>query len=143
MNKAGPIILIEDDSNDSDIINHVYDSLHYEKELHIFNAGLQAFEYLKATGVKPFIIISDIYMNEVTGFELRAMIQGDENLRMKFIPFLFFTSGDAASQLVTTAYSMSIQGFFQKPSTYDEIRDLLTHIIEYWKRGMTPGRHKV
>src|SRR5688572_23502373 len=120
MNKQGPIIVIDDDNDDCDIINTVYANLNYQNELLTFNEGLEALQYLKLAHIKPFIIISDIYMKEISGFELRAMIHGDENIRIKCIPYLFFTSGDATSHLITTAYSMSIQGFFQKPSTYDE-----------------------
>jgi CheY-like chemotaxis protein len=143
MNKTGPIIVIDDDKDDCNVINTVYANLNYQNELLTFNEGLEALEYLRHADIKPFIIISDIYMQQISGFELRAMIHGDENLRIKCIPYLFFTSGDGTSQLVTSAYSMSIQGFFQKPTTYDEMRDLLIHIIEYWQRGMTPGRFKV
>ena len=143
MNKTGPIIVIDDDKDDCDIINTVYSNLKYQNKLLTFTKGREALEYLQLGDIQPFIIISDIYMKEISGFELRAMIHSDENLRIKCIPYLFFTSGDATSHLVTTAYSMSIQGFFQKPTTYDEMRDLLVHIIEYWKRGMTPGRFKV
>ncbi len=143
MNKTGPIIIIEDDKEDCEIIKTVHTELDIQNELILFTEGMKAFEFLKQENVRPFLIISDVNMQTISGLELRAMIHSDEDLRIKCIPYLFFTSGDATSQLVTTAYTLSIQGFFSKPNSYIEFKNLIEQIVGYWKLGISPGRFKV
>lgn len=121
MNKTGPIIFIEDDLDDQEIITEVFKDLNYANELLFFSDGELALAYLTQTEVEPFIIFSDINMPKLTGMELRAKVHQNEDLRLKSIPYLFFST-QAEQQDVVDAYSKSIQGFFVKPSSYADLK---------------------
>ncbi len=41
-------------------------------------------------------------------------------------------------QTVVEAYRKSIQGFFVKPTTYDEMVAVIGSIIQYWKSAKAP-----
>ena len=138
MNKAGPIIIIEDDLDDQELLNDVFASLSYPNEIIFFSDGEQALQYLTATLIEPFIIFSDINMPRLSGMELREKIHENEDLRIKSIPYLFFSTSAEQSYIID-AYSKSIQGFFVKPSNYEEIRDTIRVIIEYWLRCVSPN----
>ena len=90
MNKYGPIIVIEDDQNDQDMLIEIFNELNYDHELIFFGNGELALEYLTATDSKPFLIISDINMPKLNGMELREKIHNNEDLRLKCIPSRFF-----------------------------------------------------
>jgi len=60
-------------------------------------------------------------MPKLTGLELRAKVHENEDLRLKSIPYLFFTTS-AEQKHVIEAYSISIQGFFVKPSNFQELK---------------------
>ena len=138
MNKNGPIILIEDDADDQEILSDVFKTLNYKNEIIFFSDGEKALNYLSETNIEPFIIFSDINMPRLTGLELRAKVHENEDLRLKSIPYLFFTTS-AEQKYVVEAYSKSIQGFFVKPLSFQELKDTIKCIVEYWQKCISPN----
>ncbi len=137
MNKDGPIIVIEDDPDDRDFYKLVFKELNYGNEVRYFDDGDLALEYLVANTDEPFIIISDINMPRLNGLKLKEQIQSNENLRLKCIPYLFFTTS-ANQEYVIDAYSKSVQGFFIKPNTLDKLTTVIRKIIDYWLECESP-----
>jgi CheY-like chemotaxis protein len=138
MNKSGPIIIIEDDQDDQEVLGEVFRQLQYPNEIIFFGDGEQALEYLTQTTIEPFIIFSDINMPRLNGIELRAKVHENEDLRMKSIPYLFFSTV-AEQQHVIDAYSKSVQGFFVKPSDFNQMRAMIKNILEYWQNCVSPN----
>ncbi len=138
MNKNGPIIIVEDDTDDQQIFSEVFNELNYKNEIIFFNDGQEALSYLTSECIEPFIVFSDINMPKLNGIELRKQIHENEDMRLKTIPYLFFTTR-AAQEHVIDAYSKSIQGFFIKPSRVQDLRNLLKTIVEYWQNCVSPN----
>ncbi|MBC7382169.1 MAG: response regulator [Bacteroidia bacterium] len=132
MNKSGPIIIIDDDKDDQKILTDIFNDLKIKNSLLFFNDGFEAIEYLNANETNPFLIFSDVNMPKISGFELRAEIQNTQKLKNKNIPFLVFTTA-ASSKTVDDAYTMPVQGFFIKPSSYKELETVIKSIVEYWQ----------
>ena len=138
MNKKGPIVIIEDDLDDQYFLETVFKKLNYENELIFFDDGEAALSFLNATDVLPFLILSDINMPKLNGFELRKKLKTDADLQLKCIPYLFFST--AANQpAVIEAYSMSVQGFFVKQNSLEELEKTIAVIMEYWARCVAPN----
>jgi len=138
MNKTGPIIVIEDDQDDQVMLTEVFSELNYPNEIIFFGDGEAALEFLVTTATEPFIIFSDINMPKLNGVELREKVHNNEDLRLKSIPYLFFTT-TAEQKHVIDAYSKSIQGFFTKPSTYNKLKSTIKTIVEYWQECISPN----
>ncbi|MCW3120770.1 MAG: response regulator [Flavipsychrobacter sp.] len=138
MNRNGPVVIIEDDKDDRELFLHAYKGLGFENEVVFFKDGEQALEYLSNTEALPFIILSDINMPKLNGFDLREAIHKDINLQIKCTPFLFFTTA-SSHQEVIDAYSLSVQGFFIKPYTLQELKDTIRVIMEYWQKCSAPN----
>lgn len=138
MNKRGPIIIIEDDMDDQYILGEIFAELNYVNELIFFGDSVQALEYLVRTEVEPFLVLSDINMPRLNGMQLRDKIHNNEDLRMKSIPYLFFST-IAEQQHVIDAYSRSIQGFFIKPHDYNDLKNTIVKIVEYWQECVSPN----
>ena len=138
MNRLGPIIFIEDDADDQEILQHAFDELDYDNEVIFFEDGDAALKYLTNSAIEPFIIFSDINMPKLSGIELREKIHQNEELRLKSIPFLFFSTS-AEQKHVVDAYSKSAQGFFIKPSSIAEVKNIIRTIIEYWLKCVSPN----
>lgn len=138
MNKNGAIVFIEDDIDDQDIFSMVFQELNYNNEIIFFNDGQEALKYLQEGTAEPFIVFSDINMPKLSGMELRNQIHENEDIRLKTIPYLFFTTS-AGQENVIAAYSKSIQGFFVKPSDYQELKGTMKVIIDYWKTCVSPN----
>jgi len=138
MNKNGAIIIVEDDKDDQELFDAVFKGLSYKNEIIFFNDGQEALTYLTSTPSEPFIVFSDINMPKLNGKELRKQILENEDIRLKTIPYLFFTTC-AEQQDVIDAYSKSIQGFFVKPASFQDLKSLVTIIVEYWKKCESPN----
>lgn len=138
MNKKGPIIIIEDDLDDQFFLETVFKKLNYSNELVFFDNGETALEYLNSVDTLPFLILSDINMPKLNGFELRQKLKTNAALQLKCIPYLFFST--AANQpAVIEAYSMSVQGFFVKQNSLEELEKTISVIMEYWVRCVAPN----
>ena len=77
-------------------------------------------------------------MPRLNGVELREKVHNNEDLRLKSIPYLFFTTS-AEQKHVVDAYSKSIQGFFIKPASYDKLKSTIKIIVEYWQECVSPN----
>ncbi len=141
MNKRGPIIIIEDDADDQEILSDVFKALEYKNEIIFFSDGEEALTYLTDTNTEPFIIFSDINMPRLSGMELRKKVHENEDLKLKSIPYLFFTTSSEQKHVIE-AYSKSIQGFFVKPSSFQELKETIICIIEYWQKCVSPNYTK-
>ncbi|HUQ67421.1 MAG TPA: response regulator [Flavitalea sp.] len=136
MDKTGPIIIIDDDIDDQDLLRELFAELNLENEIRIFPEGESALDYLSNPAVHPFIIISDIKMPKMDGFELKKKLT-ERSQNSKTTPFLFFTTGSTA-QALNDAYIHSVQGIFQKPVKYQEWKETLKNIVQYWTTCMAP-----
>lgn len=141
MDKGGPIIILEDDSDDQEILKDIFDKLGYSNEIVFFHNGDEALEYLNNTDNKPFLILSDINMPKLNGFEVRNKIFTNEQLQRKCIPYLFFTTG-ANKKSVIDAYALSVQGFFVKSTTIQGLENTIRKIVEYWQECIAPSQYE-
>lgn len=138
MNKRGPIVIIEDDIDDQYILAKVLNELKYENKVIFFEDSIQALEYLTDSDIEPFLVLSDINMPKLNGMELREKIVNNEDLRLKSIPYLFFSTS-AEQQDVIDAYSRSIQGFFVKANNYGKLKNTIEKIVAYWQECESPN----
>ena len=141
MNKSGPIIIIEDDQDDQEIIGEIFEKLGYENKVIFFKDGNDTLEFLNRTDVHPFLILSDINMPVIDGFELRNKIYTNEMLQTKCIPYLFFTTSSNRKE-VERAYGLSVQGFFVKPNSVRELENTLKKVMDYWIECIAPSHYE-
>ena len=133
------IVIIEDDIDDEEIFESIIREIGIENEIKWFTESDSAFEFLKTTKEKIFLIFSDINLPGMNGIEFKRKIDSDPELRRKSIPFVFLST-QATQRDVNEAYTeLTVQGFFKKGSSYSEIRDMLKNIFEYWRTSKHPN----
>jgi len=140
MNKTGPVVVIEDDEDDRMMLSEIFKTLNYQNKIVFFEDGNDALDYLNKTDTTPFLILSDINMPRINGFEVRTKVHTNELLSLKCIPYLFFTT-HANKKSVIDAYSMSVQGFFVKPQSYEKLQSTIKTIMEYWQECIAPSEY--
>jgi CheY-like chemotaxis protein len=138
INKNGPVIVIEDDVDDQDFLTEIFAKLNYQNKILFFFDGQAALDHINITDDLPFLILSDINMPKLNGFALREKLKTDSKLSNKCIPYLFFSTA-VNQKAVIDAYSQSVQGFFVKPSSMDELEKTISSIMEYWRRCAAPN----
>lgn len=138
MNKNGPIVVIEDDADDQEMLVDIFTKLNYGNSIIYFSDSEKALQYLTDTKTKPFLILSDINLPKLSGFELRQKVHTNEDLNLKCIPYLFFTT-TSTQKAIVDAYSQSVQGFFIKGNSMEKLERTIHTIIEYWKECEAPN----
>ena len=138
MAKRGPIVLVEDDKDDQEIIKEVLHQVNIPNKLVCFANGQEALDYLKTTADQPFLIFCDVNMPLMDGLELRKSINENEYLRRKSIPFVFLTT-TAGGAAIKAAYEMSVQGFFENGSNMHEIGTIVRLVYDYWQLCRHPN----
>lgn len=131
MPATAPIVVIEDDIDDQHLLVEIFDKLGLQNNVFYFADGHAALAFLRIAEVKPLLILADINMPKLNGFEVREQIMADEQLRKKCIPFVFFTTA-SDERTIAHAHATPIQGYFIKPRTMDDFEALIRKIVEYW-----------
>lgn len=138
VNKNGPVIIIEDDTDDQEFLIDIFKKLNYPNKILFFSDGQEALDHIEKTDDLPFLILSDINMPKLNGFALREKLKMDIKLSNKCIPYLFFSTA-SNQKTVIDAYSQSVQGFFVKPNSMTELEKTISAIMEYWRRCAAPN----
>lgn len=133
----GPIIIVDDDDDDHYILKRVCEKLGITSPVKFFSDGKKVLEYLRTTDDKPFLILCDVNMPVMNGIELRMRMDEDPELKKRGIPFIFFSTSAMAS-IVKDAFQMSVQGFFIKGQSLEELENTLKTIFTYWSKSEHP-----
>jgi CheY-like chemotaxis protein len=131
MHLTGPIVNIDDDEDDHEIITTICEKLGVIKYLKCFRNAQEALDYLRTSREYPSIILCDINMPKISGFELRKTINSNNSLRERTVPFIFYSTAADLLQ-VREAYNMTVQGFFLKGATLQEAERTFKVILDYW-----------
>lgn len=136
---SGPIVIVDDDPDDQETIQSALNEAGVKNKCIHFNKCPNAFDYLKTTTERPFIIICDVNLPQQNGIEFKRQIDEDAELRSKSIPFIFLTTAIDKKAIDTAYKELTVQGFFQKAYSYKEMKGLINLVIEYWKACRHPN----
>ena len=128
----GPIVIVDDDEDDRDIYAESIKAIGIQNNIRFFESCQTALDYLYTTAEQPFIILSDVNLPIMNGIQFKQKIQDDEYLRTKGIPFVFIST-NANAAAVRQAHALSVQGYFQKPSSMQDIKSMLRKLFDYWE----------
>jgi DNA-binding response OmpR family regulator len=91
------ILLVEDDPNDVELLLHALAARNLTNEIHVVRDGEEALDYLRCQGtyrdralVPPALVILDLKLPKIDGFEVLAAIRSDPSLTQ--LRVIVFTS---------------------------------------------------
>jgi CheY-like chemotaxis protein len=132
MAKQGPIVIVDDDPDDQYLYQRTLEKFNLSNSILFFDNGKDALEYLNETNEDPFLILCDINMPVMTGFEMRERMCSSRSLCMKKTPFIFFSTSSKGYDTEKTS-ALHIQGIFEKQASFKKHEALLKRIIEsHW-----------
>lgn len=131
-----PVFIVDDDQDDREFLDQAWKELGYKNPLMFFNNGEEVLKHLKSEDVVPFLILCDVNLPKMDGFELKKTIEGSA-LKHKSIPFVFW-SNFAANAQIQKAYDLSANGFFIKETKFEDIKKSLVEIYQYWQKSKVP-----
>lgn len=132
-----PIFIVDDDKDEWEFIQDAWEELEYKNQLIFFSNAEDVLNYLKQEKVVPFLIISDVKLNKMSGFDLKKKIFEDISINHKSVPFVFF-SNTATTAQIEKSYDLGSNGFFIKGQNMEEIKNTLKDIFNYWQKSKTP-----
>jgi CheY-like chemotaxis protein len=135
------IWMVDDDVEDQDLIRDICKDLRIDNHLEFFGGGDSFLQKLDAVSEAPFLILSDINLRGMSGFELRKKMLEAPEKKFHSVPFIFW-SGTASEAQVEKAYRLRAHGFFIKQPRYSEWKETLTYIVQYWRKCKMPSKRE-
>jgi len=127
MNK-NPILVVDDDAEDLELMRMIADELNLNIPILYFQTGKEMMDYLHSAQIKPALIICDINMPEQNGYEVKMQLDSDETIPHKHISFVYFSTS-AADEHIHMAARLAVQGFYKKPTNYQDFRQTIKTIF--------------
>jgi CheY-like chemotaxis protein len=134
----GPILVIDDDEEDLDLLKEVFESINVNNEILFFKSGKELLSFLRTSEKQALFILCDVNMPVMNGFMLREEINKDEVLRVKSIPFIFLSTSAKHAE-VLRAYTLTVQGYLKKPNSYSELQAIMKDTVAYWCNCLHPN----
>ena len=136
-----PILIVDGDKDEWEFLQDAWEGLEYSNKLIFFSDAEELLSYLKKEKIIPFLIICDVNLHKMNGFELKKKLLEDNLINYKSIPFVFF-SNTATKAQIEKSYDLGSNGFFIKGKSMEEIKNTLIDIVNYWERSKTPNKHR-
>jgi CheY-like chemotaxis protein len=132
-----PILLVEDDDADAMITRQAFNELKVTNQLVHKVAGEDALEYLRdPTNKKPCVILLDLNMPRMNGFEFLKIVKADDVL--KRVPVVVLTTSNE-DQSVVESFSLGVAGYIVKPVNYMQFVEAMRTLDMYWTLSRSPS----
>lgn len=120
------IIILDDSFTVRMIIESFLEDLGVdEEEMHAFENGFDALEYIENNGAD--LIFSDIHMPKMTGYEFAfALFEVREDLKKVF----FAISGDETRESYRKMKALGVHRFLKKPIDSDHFNHFVQHEVK-------------
>ena len=137
MTKDKVILLVEDDPDDELLTRRALERNNICNELVVTRDGEQALDYLFGTGsyegrdtsVTPQVILLDLGLPKVDGFEVLERLRSDE--RTSRVPVVVLTSS-AEEQACVESYVRGANSCVRKPVDFMEFHAAVKQLGVYW-----------
>lgn len=125
------VLIVEDRPEDAEMVKMALERRIRGVTVQIARDGAEAIEFLTNPDapVRPRLVLLDLKMPRVDGFEVLEMLRDDE--RTVSIPVVVMSSS-ALEPDVRRAYALGANSYVVKPTDFDEFRDTLGAVGEYW-----------
>ena len=127
MQTSVTVLVVDDEAFSQKFVIRVLGTLGVDKVITADN-GAHALEVLASADPPVDLVISDIEMPEMDGFELARRIRWGAVPQYKNIPFLMLTGQDTEKN-VQKGRIHRIDGFIVKPPKADELRGYLEKVL--------------
>jgi len=133
----GPILLVEDNSQDEKLMLRALTRTNIANPIDIVRDGQQALDYLLRKGdyahlagrKLPVVVLLDLNLPRINGLDVLTRIRAEPSTRL--IPVVVLTSSDNEKD-VLLGYDHGANSFVQKPLDFGEFATTVAHLGVYW-----------
>ena len=131
------ILLVEDSPTDLELTLHALRGNNITNRIEVARDGAEALEFIFATGAHadrdinngPKVILLDLKLPKVDGFEVLRQIRGD--VRTRDLPVVVLTSSREAPD-IAESYRLGANSYIVKPVDFEQFADAVRELGLYW-----------
>jgi CheY-like chemotaxis protein len=130
------ILLVEDDPNDVELTLNALAEFNLANEVVVARDGAEALDFLytrgkfsERTNGNPAVILLDLKLPKVNGFNVLKIIRDDEHL--KTIPVVILTSSKEEKDLIE-GYRLGTNAYVVKPVDFSQFIEAVKHVGIFW-----------
>lgn len=146
MNELSTILLVEDDSDDAELIAYAFGKAAIANPLAAVADGDAAVDYVGGAAAYadrmrhplPGLILLDLKLPRRSGFEVLSFIRGQEATR--HTPVVVLTSSNQQDD-IRRAYELGANSYLVKPIGHDALIEMVRSLKAYWiklNHGVSP-----
>jgi CheY-like chemotaxis protein len=129
-----PILLVDDNPDDIMIAKRAFTKSQIHNKIYVTHDGEEAIQFLRKEGKfkdmpRAGLVILDLNMPKIDGFEVLETIKGDDKL--KSIPIIVLTSSSRPED-IERAYKLGCNSFIVKPVSFEDFIEAVIEIKRYW-----------
>lgn len=137
MNELGPILLVEDNSDDVFFMQRAFKAAAITNPLHVAEDGDKAIEYLSGAGKfadrtaypLPCLILLDLKLPGKTGLEVLAWVRKQAEFTTTIVIVL---STSREPRDIHEAYRLGANAYLVKPTSPAQLAELIGAIKTFW-----------
>jgi CheY-like chemotaxis protein len=136
MNSLKRILLVEDDPKDVELTLTGLADYNLANEVVVARDGEEALDYLyrrgnhqKRPNGNPAVMLLDLKLPKVNGFEVLEQVRADEGLKM--IPVVILTSSHEERDLVKS-YRLGVNAYVVKPVEFHQFVNAVKELGVFW-----------
>lgn len=124
------VMLIDDDPGDRLLADIAFEKHDRLVEATLLSKGADALDAMRAPGADlPDVVILDLNMPGMTGFEVIQEIRSDATLR--HLPIVILSTSDHASD-IALAYDLLVSSYLVKSQDFPSFMEQIDHFVQYW-----------
>ena len=128
------ILLVEDNEGDILLTLEALREARIGNEVDVVKDGDRAVQFLKKEGefkdaYTPDLILLDINLPRMDGFEVLAVIKNDE--RLSVIPVIMLTTSDSEKDILES-YKHHANCYITKPVNFENFMNVIQTIKDFW-----------
>lgn len=129
------LLLVEDDEVDVQALKRAFAKSRIGNPITVARDGIEALEFLRGENgrtklSKPHLILLDLNMPRMNGFEFLEVIRADEDLKRSIV-FMITTS--KAEEDRARAYAQHVAGYIVKQDPANTFMQAVALLEHYWK----------
>ncbi|GGK17588.1 response regulator [Deinococcus malanensis] len=130
------ILLIDDNPQDRVLAEEAFEQVCADCHLLTQPSGPEALEYLKNTTVLPDVLLLDVNMPGMNGFEVLAALKSDP--RLALIPVVMLSTSQSQED-VARSYTLHASSYLVKAPSFGGFLAQIEAFLSYWQVNRVVG----